>query len=78
MPVTINKAGDVIITIPAEKHYKPIDQIELRRNAIYDALTEHDNNSFVGSGMHYGLVQLLKDLDPTEEQWEAVLKKPII
>ena len=78
MAVQINKTGDLVITIEKKEHFTPFDELELRRCAIYDALVEHDNKDFIGSNVHYGLVELLKDLDPTPEQWEAVLQNPNI
>ena len=73
MAVHIDKKGDLIITIPKREHFSPLDELETRRSAVYDALTEHNNEDFVGSDLHYGLVQILKDLQPTDEQWKKIL-----
>ncbi len=74
MSVEINKKGDLIITIPTDGYLTPIEQLELRRGAVSQALTEHDNKEFIGSDLHYGLVEILNDLSPTEEQWKKVFK----
>ncbi|MBE7686589.1 hypothetical protein F7647_11060 [Tenacibaculum piscium] len=73
MAVHIDKKGDLIITIPKTKGSSPLDELCLRRTAVYEALTEHDNKNYIGSDLHYGLVTILKDLDPTDEQWERIL-----
>jgi hypothetical protein len=78
MAVQINNNGDLVITIPKQDGFSPFDELELRKTAIYDAIVEHDNNDFIGSDVHYGLTQLLKDLEPSPAQWEAVLKNPNI
>lgn len=78
MSVAINTNGDLVITIPKQEQFSAVDELELRRTALYDAITEHNNEDFIGSSLHYGLTQLLKDLEPTEAQWQAVLNNPDI
>jgi hypothetical protein len=73
MSVAINKNGDIVITIPKQDGYNPFEEIELRRQAVYDAIQEHNANDFVGSDLHYGLTTILKDFDPTPQQWEKML-----
>jgi hypothetical protein len=76
MAVHINNEGDLIITIKKQEHFTSFDELELRRCAIYDALQEHNNKDFIGSDLHYGLTTILKDLDPTFEQWKTILNNP--
>lgn len=78
MAVAINNNGDLVITIKKQEHFTAVDELDLRRTALYDAITEHNSEDFIGSNLHYGLTQLLKDLEPTAEQWEAVLNNPDI
>lgn len=73
MAVHVNEKGDLVITIPNNQHSSPMEELELRRSALYDAIQEHNQNDYLGSGVHYGLTLLLKDLDPTLEQWGKVL-----
>lgn len=78
MAIQINKNGDIHIIIPKKEHFCPFDEIELRRQALYDALQEHNNKEFIGSDLHYGLTTLLQDLDPSPEQWEKILQIEVI
>jgi hypothetical protein len=77
MSVQVNKKGDLVVVIPKQDSFNAVDELELRRTAIYSALTEHNNKEFVGSDAHYGLVEILKDLDPSPEQWSKILQTEI-
>ena len=78
MSVSINNNGDLVITIPKRKNFTASDELEMRKEALYDAISEHNNTDFIGSHLHYGLVTILKDLEPSQEQWNAVLNNPNI
>ncbi len=68
------KTGNIIVEIENDKSYTPAEELQMRRDALYDALTEHDSDQFIGnSNMVYGIVLLLKDMDPTFEQWNEIL-----
>jgi hypothetical protein len=75
MSILINKNGDLVITVITTKNSCPIEELDLRRGAIYNAIQEHNSNEFIGSDIHYGLTELLKDLDPTPQQWKKLLKE---
>ena len=76
MAVHINTEGDLVITIPKRENFDALDELEVRREALYDAITEHNNNDYIGSDLHYGLVSLLKDLEPSPSQWKIMVEKP--
>jgi hypothetical protein len=78
MAVAISNNGDLVITIKKQENFSAFEELDLRRTAIYDAITEHNSNDFIGSNLHYGLTQLLKDLEPSEAQWQSVLNNPDI
>jgi len=76
MAVLMNKEGQVV-TISEEKGINAIDQLKLKREAIYDAITQHDSDGYLGNhDMYYGLVQILRDSEPSFEQYQKMFNNP--
>ncbi len=69
------KTGNLIVEIDCHNGYTPLEELQIRREALYDSLTEHDNKDFLDNkNLFYGIVQMLKDTDPTDEQWKQILQ----
>ncbi|MDO5654747.1 MAG: hypothetical protein Q4G27_01245 [Flavobacteriaceae bacterium] len=41
---------------------------------MYDAIWEHDNKNYIGGDVQVGIVEWLKETEPTEAQWREILK----
>lgn len=77
MAVKINKEGNLVITLDRESSSCPSDALKIRREAIYDAITEHNRADFIGSeDVYFGLVELLRDTEPSEEQYQKMFNNP--
>ncbi|NIJ45041.1 hypothetical protein FHR24_001480 [Wenyingzhuangia heitensis] len=75
MSVKLDKNGNLIIVIEKKRMYlDPFEEIQLRKDALHDAIAEHNREAFLGSNPYSGLMELLKDFEPSTEQWEKVLK----
>ncbi len=67
------KTGNLIVEIKSEG-MDALSNLQICKEAIYDALVEHNSKEFIGNqDMVYGLVLLLQSLDPSTEQWEQIL-----
>lgn len=74
MAVEINKNGDVIITLKKD-NFSAIEKLEQQRQAVYDAICQR-NEDFIGNTVNCGLVEFLKETEPSYEQWQELLKNP--
>ena len=74
MSVTVDTTGNLIITVETQDNSSVVDELELRRTALYDAIEQQNTKEFVGSDLNLGLVSILKDLDPTTAQWNEILQ----
>ena len=74
MSVTVDATGNLIITVETQDNSSVVDELELRRTALYDAIEQQNTKEFVGSDLNLGLVSILKDLDPTTAQWNEILQ----
>tara|TARA_R110002096_G_scaffold382868_2_gene576757 strand:+ start:64 stop:300 length:237 start_codon:yes stop_codon:yes gene_type:complete len=75
MAIKINKNGDVIITIQNDGGFTALEQLEIRRQAAYDAICQR-NEEFIGNDVTFGLIEFLKDTEPSYQQWKELLKNP--
>lgn len=75
MAVHINKNGDVIIALPSDKAYTGLEKLEMRRLAVYEAIMRQ-NQEFIDNEVTCGLIEFLKDTEPSYEQWKSLLKNP--
>ena len=74
MSVTVDATGNLIITVETQDNSSVVDELELSRTALYDAIEQQNTKEFVGSDLNLGLVSILKDLDPTTAQWNEILQ----
>ncbi len=65
--------GNLIIEIMKEEHFNVAEELQVRREALYDMIVEHNGKDFIGSDAFYGIVKLLQDTEPTFEQWKVIL-----
>lgn len=75
MSAHIDKDGNLIITIKMDKHFNPAEELERRRQSLYNAIEEHNNSDFIQSEVPAGLVEWLRDTEPSTDQWRDLLKK---
>lgn len=75
MSLSINKEGKVIITLESIEDKNPGLELLLRRQAIYDLICQRESD-FNDKDTIYWAVELLKDMDLTEEQLDKVLTVP--
>lgn len=69
------KTGNLIIEIKKEDFFNPVEELQIRREALYSAFIEHNGKDFINSSdLFYGIVSMLKDTEPTADQWEQILK----
>lgn len=69
------KTGNLIVEIDCQDVYTPSEELQIRREALYESLVEHNNKDFIDSqNLFYGIVQMLKDTEPTNEQWKQILQ----
>ncbi len=65
--------GNLIIEIPkGEVCFFPAEELESRRQAIFNAIFGMQED-FMGGNDFYYLIRLLQDLEPTDEQWKQIL-----
>lgn len=63
----------VIITLE-EEGADAIDNLRLKRQAVYDAIVQHNREDFIGNhDMYWGLVEFLRDTEPDEKQYRQML-----
>jgi hypothetical protein len=74
MSVIVDASGNLRITVEKQENFSIVDELELRRTALYDAIEQQNTKEFVGSDLNLGLVSILKDLDPTTDQWNEILQ----
>lgn len=73
--VRIDKnSGNLIIEIAKDRGCTSAEELQIRRNALYEMITEHNSKEFIENGKFYGIVKLLEDLEPTYEQWKKILE----
>ncbi len=68
-----NKTGNLIVEIKVDNFSSAADELQIRRDALYSMIIEHDSENYICNEKFYGIVLLLKDLDPSFEQSEAML-----
>jgi len=78
MPVTTNKQGDLVITIPKkDASFSVAEELSYRREALYDALEQHNRKDFYESeNLYYGIVELLRDTEPDVNQLKQLFDNP--
>ncbi len=73
--VRIDKnTGNLIIEIETDDRCEAAEELQIRREALYDMITEHNTATFFRNDIFYGIVKLLQDTEPTFEQWKQILK----
>lgn len=73
MAVAINNNGDVVITLKNDG-FTGLEKLDQQRQAVYDALCAR-NEEFANVNVVFGLVDFLKETDPSLEQWNIMVEK---
>ncbi len=68
-----NNTGNLIVEIKVDNFSSAADELQIRRDALYNMIVEHNSEEFISNDNFHGIVLLLKDLDPTFEQSKAML-----
>ncbi|MGX1025242.1 hypothetical protein [Psychroflexus sp. MBR-150] len=67
------KNNKVVITLEDEGN-DAIDALRLKRQAVYDAIIQHNRRDYIQSDeMYYGLVEFLRETEPDEKQYRQML-----
>ncbi len=70
--VRIDKnTGNLIIEIEVDEYRNPVEELECRRQAIFNAIVGMQDDFKLNNEFYY-LILLLQDLEPTFEQWEKM------
>ena len=75
MSAHIDKEGNLIITIHKQAYFSPAEELQNRRKAIINLLSERSED-FQEKDTVYHALQLLEDTEPTFEQWKSALQIP--
>jgi len=74
MSLHITPEGKVVITTE-ETGIDAVEMLHLKRQAIYEAMQQHNRKDFIQSDdMYFGLIELLRDTEPSPEQYQKLLK----
>lgn len=66
----------VVITLQDEGA-NAIDNLRLKRQAVYDAIVQHNRSEYLESeDMYWGLVEFLRETEPDEKQFQRMLLNP--
>jgi len=72
--LNLNKKGKVVVTCE-DTGIDAVEMLLLKRRAVYDAILEHNRADFIDSSdMYFGLIEILKDTEPTVEQFQKMLE----
>lgn len=67
--MVINKEGNIVITTTVD-----IDEMLYRRAALID-LIQQRNKDYIDRDPVYWAMEILRDMEPTQSQWEKLLKQ---
>lgn len=66
----------VVITLQDEGA-NAIDNLRLKRQAVYDAIVQHNRADYLESeDLYWGLVEFLRETEPDEKQFRRMLLNP--
>ncbi len=70
-----NKTGNLIIEVHGS--FKPHEELTYMREALYHFIGNSDFDALDGvhrANVYDGIISILKQTEPTDEQWEQILK----
>ena len=73
MSVTIKSNGTIVIEIPAQGCNNAIEQLQERRNALFDLINQRSDDFATDTETVYWGLSLLKDMQLNDEQIKKAL-----
>ncbi len=53
--------GSLIIEIKKEQYWSAAEELQMRREALYDMIIEHNTEQFFSNDTFYGIVKIIKN-----------------